>query len=267
MQSECKHRRVERMGPANIIIQSTAIDLLQAIVARGDVDGLALEGIEAAVIGKLYFSVHMKRIDLQNKLLHLLHSVISATTATATRAAKPTTVASVDGMPERPPSPIGSQESGGQMHSVNPLLVQTLIDGIAVSSNRPVLQHWLDFILMTVPQFQHALQAVVSPLSDCVGRQLRSSLADISRVFTDKQEDEDIQSMTTDADFTMLLNALERLIILNLKTSDTAQAEDDGIPPEKSPGGEGGGLLGMMTTVFGSETIPIVPEEQMTVCT
>ncbi|ETW86774.1 hypothetical protein HETIRDRAFT_30556 [Heterobasidion irregulare TC 32-1] len=264
LQSECKHRRVERMGSANIIIQSTAIDLLQAIVARGDVDGLALEGIEAAVIGKLYFSVHMKRIDLQNKLLHLLHSVISATTATATRTAKPTTVASVDGMPERPPSPIGSQELGGQMHSVNPLLVQTLIDGIAVSSNRPVLQHWLDFILMTVPQFQHALQAVVSPLSDCVGRQLRSSLADISRVFTDKQEDEDLQSMTTDADFTMLLNALERLIILNLKTSDTAQAEDDSILPEKSPGGEGGGLLGMMTTVFGSETIPIVPEEQMT---
>jgi hypothetical protein len=63
--------------PLNAVIQSTSVDLLQAIVSRGETDPLSLDIIEAAVIGKLFYCVHTFRLDLQNKLLHLLHAVIS----------------------------------------------------------------------------------------------------------------------------------------------------------------------------------------------
>jgi len=53
------------------IIQSTAIDLLQVIVARGELDHLSVDAIEAAVIAKLYFCIQVERLDLQNKLLHI----------------------------------------------------------------------------------------------------------------------------------------------------------------------------------------------------
>ncbi|KAI0067974.1 hypothetical protein BV25DRAFT_1896308 [Artomyces pyxidatus] len=261
LQSECKHKRVATMEPVNTVIQSTAIDLLQAIVARGEVDLLALDGIQATVIGKLYFSVHTKRLELQNKLLHLLHSVISAITANQ-EIPPPRPSKSLDSLSDRPASRDPAQES--QSFHVNPLLVQTLIDGIAVPSNRAVLQHWLDFILMTVPQFQNTLHAVVSPLSDCIGRYLRISLADVRRVLDDSQSGEDAKSTTTDADFIMLLNALERMVLLSLSASDTGHAEEEDIPPEKPAGPETGGFLGIVTNVFSSEAIPTGQDEQLT---
>ncbi|KAI0050603.1 hypothetical protein FA95DRAFT_1536117 [Auriscalpium vulgare] len=262
LQSECKHKRVATMEPMNTTIQSTAIDLLQAIVARGEIDVLTLDGIQAAVIGKLYLSVHTRRLELQNKLLHLLHSVISATTASqGTRTPRPPNTP--DGLSERLPSHDDSQEPPG--FHINPLLIQTLIDGLAILSNRAVLQHWLDFILMTIPQFQNMLHAVVSPLSDCVGRQLHSSLADIRRVLENSQAGEDLKSMTTDAEVIMLLNALERLVLLSLSAPDVGQPDEDEVPAEKPPTSESGGFLGIVTNVFSSESAPIGADEQLTI--
>lgn len=137
------------MQPFNATTQSLSADLLQAVVARGEIDRLALETIEAAVIGKLYFSVHTERLDLQNKLLHLLHSVISALTTIRPQQSY-THPARMEGHSEVLLTPEVAPDSAIQPYSLNPLLVQTLIDGIGTSTNRPVLQHWLDFVLMTV---------------------------------------------------------------------------------------------------------------------
>jgi hypothetical protein len=257
LQSECKSQRVQTMAPGNTALQATATDLLQALVGRGEVEALALEMLEAAVIGKLYTCVHTCRLELQNKLLHLLHSVISATNAghQARRAGL---------------SASGDTAQDAHAHAVNPLLVHTLVDGLSVPSNRSTLQHWLDFVLMTIPQFQSSMHAVVTPLSDCVGRQLRLCLSDILQASEPHADDSarDVHSVATDAEFLMLLNALERLILLNLQASDMGSTEDDGVPAEK-PGSDGGsGILGMVTNVFASEAPSSVSDnEQLTVRT
>jgi len=250
----------------NAVIQSTAIDLLQAVVARGELNVLTLESVEAAVISKLYYCVHLKRLELQNKLLHLLHSIISAIAAFyQSQTPRRNRVASTDPLLERPISNDGQQDPEVQTLSVNPLLTQTLMDGVAMSTNRPVLQHWLDFILMTVPQFRQAMHSVVSPLSDCICRQLRIVLADIRRVSVSPSGDEEIISTATDAEIIMLLNALERLVLLSLSAADTAHTEDDPVLSDRPSGADSGGLLGIMTTVFASETAPTGPVEQLTV--
>jgi hypothetical protein len=254
------------MGPMNAFIQSTAIDLLQAIVARGEMDVLALESVEAAVISKLYYCVHMKRLELQNKLLHLLHSIISAIADfDQSQMSRQNKAVTTDSLPERSILNDGQLDPEVRALSVNPLLTQTLMDGIAIPTNRPVLQHWLDFILMTAPQFQQAMHAVVSPLSDCVCRQLRIALTDIQRVSASPSGGGDIISTATDAEFTMFLNALERLVLLSLSVADAIHTEDDSVLPDKPSGTESGGLLGIMTNVFASETAPIGPVEQLTV--
>ncbi len=69
------------MQMLNISIQSSSIELLQAIVSREEIDHILVESIETTAIAKLYFSVHMGRLELQNKWLHLLHSVISVSTS------------------------------------------------------------------------------------------------------------------------------------------------------------------------------------------
>lgn len=251
------------MDPVNILIQSTVIDLLQSIVARGEIDPLAVQVIEAVIIGKLYYCVHVNRLNLQNKLLHLLHSLISASAAGQEEVSRRGS-RHADGASEFSRGLDGA-ESGSQ-HPVNPLLIQTLVDGISTPANRPVLQHWLDFILMAVPQFQPMLHVVVTPLNDCLCRQLRANLVEITHAAS--KEDtygDDILASGSDAEFIMLLNGLERMVLLSLAdTSEDSTAEDEIGTAEKSPL-ENSGILGYVSNVFGSETTP-QNSEQLTVC-
>lgn len=251
------------MQPNNVVIQSTAVDLLQAVVARGEVDPVTVEVIEAIVVGKLYFCIHRTRLDLQNKLLHLLHSLISASTA----GNDPPSVKQRQGDSSADPTagPDSSQDLSPRAYPVNPLLIQTLVDGISTPSNRPVLQHWLDFVLMAVPQFQPTLQAVVTPLNECMCKQLLASLGDVLDVTSkDGLFTDDLASSATDAELIMLLGGLERLVLLSLAyPTDLASSEDEQPVTDKST--ENSGLLGYVSTVFSSENVQNAVDEQLTV--
>ncbi|KAG6851405.1 hypothetical protein H0H93_005803 [Arthromyces matolae] len=261
IQSEPSPSQASIMLPKNAILQSTAVDLLQAIVARGDVDGVA-EGIEPIVLGKLFLCVHWNRLDLQNKLLHLLHSLISA--ATSHDPSSRQIVNRHDGGGTTS-SNEGDIEQLPRQYSVNSLLIQTLVDGIAVRTNRPVLQHWLDFILMAVPQFQPALQAVVSPLNDCLCRQLSLSLKDIHSTSSQARNfNDDWHSSVTDAEMIMLLNGLERMVLLSLAYPlEASSTDDESLIQDKVPT-EGSGLLGYVSNVFGSESMQQISDETLT---
>lgn len=242
--------------PGNVLIQAAALDLLQVIVSRGEVDAITLDNIEACIISKLYAAVHKDRPDLQNKLLHSLHSVIVAAAALepVTPNPKSRTTRTSDVGPYV--DDYAGQSSLSTMPTsstkVNPLLVQTLIDGLSRNASRPVLQHWIDFILMTVPQLHQPLSHLVSPLCDCVCRQLRSSLENVTHVYL-VGERKAVKSWTTDADFIMLLNALERLVLLGLTKSDVLPADEEPSIQEKGAV-ESGGILGLVSNVFGGES-------------
>ncbi|KAI0718921.1 Dopey, N-terminal-domain-containing protein [Cerioporus squamosus] len=254
LQSEPKQTLLPAMLPFHVVAQNLAVEILQALVARGELDPVTLQTLESAVVQKLYFCVHTSRLDLQNKLLHLLHSVIAASIA-GSEDRGPGSSAHMDrpadGVSLHDAAPATRRES----HAVHPLLVQTLVDGISTPTNRPLLQHWLDFVMMTVPQFKETLKAVVTPLTDCVCRQLRLALAEILDASVDGPREEDIVSYTTDADFMMLLTALERLSLLSMmRTAGEQSVEEEQQAAEKIVQ-ESGGLLGYVSNVFGSDGV------------
>ncbi|KAF8588312.1 hypothetical protein K439DRAFT_1629769 [Ramaria rubella] len=265
LQSEPQEILTPFMGPANAQIQANSIDLIQLMIARGDFDSPKLEAVQAVIVGKLFSSVHLNRVDLQNKLLHLLHSIISASSAITTDPHRSHLgsgkAAELTGAPEE--APISEDTTRPSTFVlVNPLLVQTLVDGITKAAGRPTLQHWLDFVLMTIPQYTRLLNYMVPPLSDCICRQLRRALGDVKHVLEhDSSRLGSVTSGTTDAEFIMLLNALERLVLLNLtKTFDSTGSEDEVIADraiqESNSGGSG--FLGRM---FSSDTTGIPTED------
>ncbi|KAF8433477.1 Dopey, N-terminal-domain-containing protein [Boletus edulis BED1] len=201
--------------------RSTSIDILQAIVARGEVDHLALESLEPIIIGKLYFFVHLKRLDLRNKFLRILHSLITVSIAHITQSN-------------------AEEQSSSE-------------DGIAVPHNRPVQQHWLDFVLMAIPQFQPALQVMIPPLGDCVGRQLRSLLNDAVRA-NQPGSPSAITGVVTDVEFVMLLNTLERLLILGLANYSEVAHQDDDTSAQEKTAESTSGILGYVSNVFTADT-------------
>jgi len=270
LQSEPKPSLSSALKPLNAVIQSTSVDLLQAIIARGEVDQLSIEIVEATVISKLYYCIHTNRLDLQNKLLHLLHSLISASlsylNSKKNKQANVGRQRTGDPFLEEAYPHDSVQDSAAGMYDINPLLIQTLVDGIATPSNRPVFQHWLDFVLMAVPQFQPALEVVIHPLNNCLCRQLLSALRDVRQASVeDPSGAEDVSSTTTDTEMIMFLNGLERLILLSLvHTSEPNPVEEDANVTEKT-GQESSGLLGYVSNVFSSDSAITTTEDQLTV--
>lgn len=260
LQSEPNNTLAESMSPFNLRTHAICIDLLQALVARGEVDFPALQTIESIVIRKLYLFVHKGRLDLQNKLLHLLHSVISASNPGADAQSTKGKGVQLNRTFDSASMLEETRTPRAESYVVHPLLIQTLLDGISRPTNHPILQHWLDFVLMTIPQYHESLQPVVVPLSDGLCRQLRTSLSDVRQASIISRNSGDITSITTDADFIMLLTAVERLVLLSLsKADDIDQVEDDQLP--EKPNQESSGLLGYVSNVFSSDTTT-VPDGQ-----
>jgi hypothetical protein len=225
------------------------------------VEQVMLEVIQATVVSKLFLSIHTGKLDVQNKLLHLLHSIMSASTSER-----------LDGTPRQPvqvsPS-LGRRTSQEALRSelvASPLLVQALIDGITVPTNRPLLQHWLDFILMTVPPYRNALGATIAPLNDCICRQIRINVLEIGKAASNSGSGvADVRLAVTDAEFLMYLSALERLVLLSLsKQSSPSHSDEDAVLSEKAAQ-DGVGLFGYVSTVFSSEGPTYTPDEQLTV--
>ncbi|CAE6478176.1 unnamed protein product [Rhizoctonia solani] len=270
IQSEPKPQLVTQMQTLNGYLHTVALDTLQAIVSRGEVDLPTLETIEATIVSKLYMSVHTDRVDLQNKLLHVLHSTIFAATSTPVL-----TPGTAPGSPRLAPGKIallpGSSvdelaSSDGQPAklpgSINPLLIQTITDGITRTSHTPILQHWVDFVLMTIPHFQQPQAQVVLPLIDCVCKQLRVALDSIQELIRARRGAAvDHISHVTDAEVIVLLNALERLVLLaTTRNTDPGPTEEEDTASEK----ESGGIFGIVTTVFNSDSHSNVAAEKIT---
>ncbi|KAH8110602.1 Dopey, N-terminal-domain-containing protein [Phellopilus nigrolimitatus] len=265
LQSEPKPSLFTSMQRLNIEAHSSVIDLLQCIVSRGDLDQVMVETLESAVIIKLFSLVHFSRLELQNKLLHLLHSIISSSAAAAEKqrikSPNMTLQNSMDQTLEAGSD--GAQAESTVSASINPLLIQLLVDGVATPTNRPLLHHWLDFILMTIPQFPHILTTAISPLNACICRQIRSELDDISRVLELSHEPtREIVSCADDAEFVMLFNALERLILLSLDELDSNMS-DENSPTDRSAS-DGAGLLSMVSNVFLTDSANQATEAVMT---
>jgi hypothetical protein len=257
------------MQPPNFAIQSTSVDLLQGIIARGEIDELSVDTVEAAIISKLFLGIHTKRLDLQNKLLHLLHALLSSSvSAHDTPTGRTTTGQSRSsvGASEDEQVQSTSQDSTSRTHDVNPLLIQTLVDGVVTPSNLPILQHWLDFVLMAAAQFQPTLHSAIPPLIDCICRQLLLALSDVRRAsLKDAADSEDVLSIATDSEMIMLLNALERLIGLSLAhASDANQSEEEHVFSDKAAQ-ESSGLLSYVSTVFSSDHVANTTEDQLSV--
>ncbi|KAL5535972.1 hypothetical protein ACEPAF_4066 [Sanghuangporus sanghuang] len=263
LQSEPRPSLLKPMKRLNTEIHSTVIDLMQSVISRGDLDQPTIGSLESAITFKLFALVHSQRLELQNKLLHLLHSIISSSVAYSDRQrAKSPNLSLRNSTDPDSATEDGVTQPLAASASTNSLFVQLLIDGIATPSNRPLLHHWLDFVLLTVPQFPHVLTSAVFPLNTCACRQIRKALRDLSSVLSTTQEPSQVKSCVDDAEFVMLLNALERLILLGLDELDSTITEETSSPDKSSA--DTSGLLSMVSNVFLTDSPNVAAEAPMT---
>nr|XP_031863087.1 uncharacterized protein CI109_001565 [Kwoniella shandongensis]KAA5530159.1 hypothetical protein CI109_001565 [Kwoniella shandongensis] len=214
--------------PLVVRVQSASLDLLQSITARGDVSQAQLFLLKKSLVTKLQLAVHQGNLTLQSKMLHLLHSVISASSASTRHQSA-----------RHSPNP--EKAVAEPKSDFEDALVQTIIDGLSNSANTPVLQHWIDFILMTAPMLS-SRPSLLHSLAECFSQQIRLFILRINSVY-EKVSVLDESLNVADAEVVMVLNALERVLVL--------LCSQPGKVEETSAHGEGGSrILGLVSTVF-----------------
>lgn len=264
IQSEPSPQLAASLGSGNDHLQLNALETVQAIISRGDVSSIGLKSAESVVVAKLFSCIHEGKLDTQNQLLHVLHSIITVSSAAsaATRrkvsaartsrgighVSRFSTSSSTDSQGEE-----DRQASEPISDNVSPLLMQTLMDGISSTANRPVLQHWIDFILMTIPQFQGHLRPLLLPLCDCVIQQLQNLTYGLHVALKEPSSDQDLSLESSESISVMFLSALERIVTLALGHFPARPQETErsgSVDPS-------GGLLGYVSNVFSMEEAPV----------
>ncbi|GAA5831398.1 hypothetical protein JCM3766R1_001734 [Sporobolomyces carnicolor] len=241
------------LGPLNQHLHAAVAEILQVLVSRGEAEIASLALIESALMNRLFRCIHRNELDLQNKLLHVLHSVTHAN-AGQTRRGSP---ASKPSETETTASPPGEAEEGSAQPpdlTHDEFFVRIISDAVSAQDNNAIIHHWVDFLLMTIPLYRHDLHTILLPLVDRFVTRLRSLVTELQASYSSLASPATSLS-TTDAEFTALTNALERLVLMALAESSSAGGEDESksserVPSDTSSSAGGGGLLGYMSNVL-----------------
>ncbi len=215
--------------------------MIQNFVAGKDLSAMQLRLTEKVLVDQLYTCIHGGILDLQHQLLQLLHlTLLTLAVSSGGQSASglPNTPASLTvSRSSEDPSIASSRLSISEVN--NPLLLTVLQDSIRVRTNRALMQHWVDFLLLTIPHLERQLQPLSFPLCDTICTEIAAICA-CWRAGT-----ETIPTSNSEADVVMLLSALETVVT----TAMSATMQTGTRYPSQNTS-EVAGLFGYVSTVF-----------------
>lgn len=213
-----------------------------------------LQKVQSALITRLHLCVHRGEYDLQNKLLHVLHSAIVASSESRRKADRRSTVNSRHRAGSTSKISMEKPNLSLESEAHDASLLKLLSDGI-LQRNSAMIHHWVDFLLITLPHLRKILVSLLFPLIDCISGRIRSFVDGLRAAFDPVVKGKEVSTDASDADFTILMNALERLFVLALEEAKPLMAqEEDSANAEKpvSAGDGHGGFLSFMSNALGS---------------
>lgn len=232
-------------------IQLHAADLLYLIISKLDYVNMKLiQHIQTSVINKLLFCVSTQNLDLQQKLLHLLHASLAITCASTQAEQGHQKKGSVDSIS----SATSLNEAISLIQTSTDLFVKCVTDALTLSSNRSMLQHWMDFVLATLPYVKNGFRFILVPILMCVCNQISWRCDTIDIMIHENPVN--ASSSNADKELLVLLMGLEKMVMfcltektlnddwfINMKSQD--------IPIPRIP--DNSALVGLAQVVQGDE--------------
>ncbi|MBW0470508.1 hypothetical protein O181_010223, partial [Austropuccinia psidii MF-1] len=244
------------MSSQNQNIHAASADMLQVLISRGDIASTDLVAIEETLNCRLLISIKTSDYNLQNKLLHALHATINVASPAASSSAIVSDLTLVKAKP------------GHVDLTLIQLFALVVGDGITSQSNSAIVHQWIDFLLMTVPQIRRSLDDVVNPLIDRLVNRLRSLVLNIEETYAGDNKGKSPQSEFTDSEFSIFVNAIERLVIVaieagesnvNLGEASGSKSNTERVPLLDSTGGL---FAGVFNVLGSSETSQQLPQDR-----
>lgn len=246
-------------------IHMVAADFLHFIISKIDhVDTSLLAMIHKTVINKMLYCINHSRLDLQSRLLHLLHAtILMGTTPTkkptssgqsSSNVMRDASISTFDNSSASNHANGDSHESLFRVVGSSPLFVKTVFDALSVPSNRPILQHWMDFLMLALPFLTNYFRRVLLPVIQCLCDQILRSRAFLLEAYADKARDATGNPNLTDQDLMIFLTGLERMLTFSLSEARLGEEVDSVHKQEWSDGLRG--TQGLVANVLGTEVHP-----------
>ncbi|SPO28829.1 related to DOP1 - strong similarity to developmental regulatory gene, dopey (dopA) [Ustilago trichophora] len=292
-------------GKALTAMRAAAVDVMHCFVQRSFTRPKRMDQLETLLIENLLVAIHQGCTSVQNKMLHTLHTILAAKTSmsgrpdllqrrfsstsqsqdmhgrgeSAGRSETEGNNASPNLAPKQASTTIGLTHSGQSQRQPHRLLLHLLQRGLATPSNRPIIQHWSDFVLMTAPLYRGSVHSLLLPLTQTVCDLIESALTEVKFSYQPGAsrptfgaelvvQSHDTQCSFLESDLLLLINLVERSLMLATGSnsnehasanthqgaaSDSTVAASPGSPilaNEKSHDHGGSGLLGYVSNVF-----------------
>ncbi|EPB86638.1 hypothetical protein HMPREF1544_06614 [Mucor circinelloides 1006PhL] len=219
VETEPRETIVDSLGKPICSIQLHAADLLYLIISKLDFVNMKLvQQVQMMVLHKLLFCITQQNLDLQQKLLHLLHACLAITCASTTHKDKSAanghqkkgsvdSINSVQSVPQL-------NEAIALIQSSSDLYVKCITDALSQSSNRSMLQHWMDFVLATLPYTKHGFRALIMPVLMCICHQISLRCDTIEIAIHEKPNTSSCASV--EKEVMVLLTGLEKVLMFCL---------------------------------------------------
>jgi len=248
-------------------IHMVAADFLHFIISKIDhVETSLLAMIHKTVINKMLYCINHGRLDLQSRLLHLLHATIlmgttpvkKAGTGTGTShngaVVRDSSMSTFEGSTGSNQTVADSNESLFRLVGSSPLFVKTVFDALSVPSNRPILQHWMDFLMLALPFLTNYFRKVLLPVIQCLCDQILRSRACLLEAYADNDRQSTASPNLTDQDLMIFLTGVERLLTFSLAEARLGEEVDSVHKQEWMDGLRG--TQGLVANVLSIEVHP-----------
>ncbi|KAF9115351.1 hypothetical protein BGX27_008120 [Mortierella sp. AM989] len=249
-------------------IHMVAADFLHFIISKIDhIDPNLLAMIHRTIINKMLYCINHSCLDLQSRLLHLLHATILMGTTPVKKSSTPlnsnsqnvpmardSSISTLDGAAGSSSNLVSGHDSNESLFRVvgsSPLFVKTVFDALSVPTNRPILQHWMDFLMLALPFLTNYFRKVLLPVIQCLCDQILRSRACLLEAYTNQERNLARAPNLTDQDLTIFLTGLERLLTFSLAEARLGEEVDAVHKQEWSDGQRG--TPGLIANVLGIE--------------
>lgn len=243
---------------ASTALRAAAVEVVNCFVQRSPSPPKRADQLETLLIENLLIAVHQGRTRVQSKMLHTLHTVLAAKTSASSRPdlmqRRLSSTAQSSGLHQRGNSLGRSDADGstaspqltvksntaagrptGQQKQPHPLLLPLLQRGLAIPSNRSILQHWSDFILMTAPLYRSSVHSFLLPLNQTVCDLLGKAMVEVGGSYVAGAsrptfgaelvvQSHDTECSFLESDLLLLINLAERSLMLATGSTSNEQA-------------------------------------------
>lgn len=254
----------------NNSIQGHAAELLLNIVTTVDfIDIETVATIHQTCLQKLLFCIHTGKLDPQTRLLHIVHSTLSILATYVSSVVKGTVTNSEKSLRRKlqvesvltdpmgqfdssstsrnvtgtaasaaPITPMATSKEksnfdGDVIFSTSGLFIRCVTDAFSTLSNRPVLQHWMDFWLTSLPNLRGYFRDIILPLLISICDQTTICRIQFEKLIrqrlevsaTDKSFPDGLDSIELpDSYILMFLNGIEKMIMFCLMDKSVSNA-------------------------------------------